>query len=68
MVELFFVTCLLADPQRCQDHSLLFEEGNGLFGCMIQSQNELVRWIETHPAEQVREWKCRYPDEAERKA
>ena len=66
MIELFFVTCLLADPQRCSDHSLLFEERNGLFTCMLQGQNELARWVETHPAEQVREWKCRYAQEGDR--
>lgn len=68
MIELFFVTCLLSDPERCNDHSLLFEEQNGLFSCMLQSQNELARWMEAHPAEQVREWKCRYAGEGERKA
>lgn len=65
MIELFFVTCLIAQPQTCQPHSLLFEEGNGLMGCMLQSQNELARWIEVHPRERVREWKCRYPQQDE---
>ncbi|MCF3972861.1 hypothetical protein [Paracoccus salsus] len=60
MIELFFVTCLMAEPDVCQDRSLLFEEQNGLFTCMLQGQNELARWIETHPRETVREWKCRY--------
>ncbi|WP_411837460.1 hypothetical protein [Paracoccus sp. ME4] len=68
MIELFFVTCLLADPARCTDHSLLFEEQNGLFTCMLQSQNELAKWIATHPAEQVREWGCRRAGEGDRKA
>lgn len=60
MIELFFVTCLIADPQRCTEHSLLFEKRNGLFTCMLQGQSELVRWVEAHPRELVREWKCRY--------
>ena len=68
MIELFFVTCLLSDPQRCSDHSLLFEEQNGLVTCMLQSQAELAKWTATHPTEQVREWECRYAGEAERKA
>lgn len=67
MIELFFVTCLLADPQRCSDHSLLFEERNGLFTCMLQSQSELAKWVATHPTEQVREWKCRRAGEGDRK-
>lgn len=68
MIELFFVACLLTDPDACTDHSLLFEERNGLFTCMLQGQSELARWMETHPAEQVREWKCRYARQDERKA
>lgn len=67
MIELFFVTCLLADPQRCSDLSLLFEERNGLFTCMLQSQSELAKWVATHPTEQVREWKCRRAGEGDRK-
>lgn len=67
MIELFFVTCLLNDPQRCSDHSLLFEERNGLFTCMLQSQSELAKWVATHPTEQVREWKCRRAGEGDRK-
>ncbi|SMO60519.1 hypothetical protein [Paracoccus laeviglucosivorans] len=60
MIELFFVTCLIADPKVCHDHSLLFEPKNGLFSCMLMGQSELARWVETHPRERVREWKCRY--------
>ncbi|MGA0615545.1 hypothetical protein [Paracoccus sp. KR1-242] len=60
MIELFFVTCLIADPQVCHPHSLLFEERHGLFTCMQRGQTELARWVEGHPRERVREWKCRY--------
>jgi len=59
MIELFFVTCLIADPQRCTEHSLLFEQQNGLFTCMLESQNELARWLAAHPNAHVTEWKCR---------
>lgn len=59
MIELFFVTCLVNDPEVCTDHSLLFEERNGLFSCMLEGQNELARWVEAHPRDHVRVWKCR---------
>lgn len=62
MIELFFVTCLIADPQRCTEHSLLFEDRNGLFTCMLQAQNELARWVEAHPRDQVARWQCRRSD------
>ena len=67
MIELFFVTCMLSSPNACSEHSLLFEERNGLFTCMRESQFELARWVETHPDEKVREWKCRFAGTGDRK-
>ena len=61
MIELFFVACLIAEPRVCHDHSLLFVEQNGLFTCILQGQNELARWVNTHPNDHVVEWKCRLP-------
>lgn len=68
MIELFFVTCLIADPTVCTPHSLLFTEQHGTFSCMLQGQHELARWTTAHPAEVVREWKCRHPGQGERDA
>jgi hypothetical protein len=68
MIELFFVTCLIGQPEVCKDHSLLFEERNGLFSCMLRGQNELAQWVESHPGERVQQWKCRYAGEGERRA
>lgn len=68
MIELFFVTCLAVEPERCQPHSLLFEEQDGLFTCMLEGQNELARWVEAHPGETIKEWKCRRPGQADRDA
>lgn len=59
MIELFFVTCLSAEPASCRNRSLLFGDEVGLMACMVRGQAEMARWIETHPREQVREWKCR---------
>lgn len=63
MIELLFVTCLSAAPSSCQDRSLLFTDDVGLMDCMIRGQAEIARWVETHPREEVREWKCRVPRE-----
>ena len=62
MIELFFVTCLISDPQRCTEHSLLFERRNGIQTCMLSGQNELARWVAAHPKDRVFEWKCRLPE------
>lgn len=59
MIELLFVTCMSADPASCQDRSLLFVEEVGMMACMLRGQAEIASWVETHPKEQVREWKCR---------
>lgn len=61
MIELLFVTCLSVAPATCQDRSLLFTDDVGLMTCMIRGQAEIARWLETHPREKVREWKCRIP-------
>ena len=60
MIELAFVTCLLAQPRICAPHSLLFEERGGLFQCMLSGHTELARWVETHPRERVVRWSCRH--------
>ena len=58
MIELLFVTCLSGDPQSCRDRSLLFSD-LGMMACMVHGQTEIAKWIEAHPREMVREWKCR---------
>ena len=67
MIELFFITCLANAPETCQPHSLLFEEQNGLFTCMLEGQNELARWVMAHPNDRVKEWKCRYAERDQQK-
>lgn len=68
MIELFFVTCLIADPGQCTERSLLFERRAGLQDCMLTGQAELVRWLERHPGDQVVEWSCRHADRRDRRA
>lgn len=58
MIELVFVTCLINEPDRCQERSLLFTEV-GLMTCMLHGQAEIARWVEDHPREQVQGWACR---------
>lgn len=58
VIELLFVSCLSNDPGRCQDRSLTFVD-MGLMACMIHGQQQLAPWLESHPRETVREWKCR---------
>ncbi|MTE00878.1 hypothetical protein GIY56_11295 [Paracoccus sp. YIM 132242] len=64
MIELLFVSCLSTDPDRCQDRALLFVETN-LMACMVHGQQQIAEWIDAHPHETVREWKCRTIDQRE---
>lgn len=61
MIELLFVSCLSADPARCQDRSLIFTETN-IMACMVHGQQVIAEWVESHPKETVAEWKCRAVD------
>ncbi|MFC3168419.1 hypothetical protein [Paracoccus fontiphilus] len=58
MIELLFVSCLLTEPEHCQQRSLIFVE-ESLMACMIHGQQQLAMWLDSHPREAVREWKCR---------
>lgn len=63
MIELFFVTCLVATPQQCEERSLTFipETGAvaGIMGCMMTAQAQLAQWSETYPGHRIERWSCR---------
>lgn len=59
MIELFFVTCLAADPTQCQDRSMLFAQEIGVMSCMLHGQTQLAAWAQTHPRDKVQKWQCR---------
>ncbi|MBU3031440.1 hypothetical protein [Paracoccus marinaquae] len=59
MIELLFVTCLVGAPEQCRHRSLLFSDDTGLMTCLIHGQTQLAGWIESHPTEHLREWRCR---------
>jgi hypothetical protein len=60
MIELFLVACLLREPARCESHHVPTEPMS-LVGCMVASQQYLVRWQADHPTWQVRRWTCGLP-------
>lgn len=67
MIELLFVSCLANAPDQCQERSLLYVDVSPM-QCLMGAQPELARWVETHPNEQIRSWRCRAVSTAERDA
>lgn len=62
MIQLIFIACLAASPDRCQEHSVSLLPEIGIMGCMVTAQPELARWAEQHPSHRVVRWRCGWLD------
>jgi hypothetical protein len=61
MYELVVVACLMAQPAHCETFYLELRAGGGIMQCMMQSQVQLARWLETRPEWVIRRWTCGLP-------
>lgn len=61
MIELVLTLCLLSDPSRCHEHSLIYPAESGLtpYSCMMKSPPEIAKQLEARPKEFVKRWTCR---------
>jgi len=60
MIEIFLVACLIEDPSRCKDVSLVYSaEGVSLMQCLMMSPAEIAKWSEVHPRWFTKRWTCR---------
>ncbi|MEQ1577009.1 MAG: hypothetical protein ABL894_05085 [Hyphomicrobium sp.] len=60
MIELVVSVCLLDDPSRCKDVSLVnAEDGMTSMQCMMQAPPVTAEWIVEHPKWQLKSWTCR---------
>jgi hypothetical protein len=59
MIELLVSVCLISEPERCKDVSLVFD-GDSVtpMQCMMGAQPEIARWMESHPKWQLKRWAC----------
>jgi hypothetical protein len=59
MIELLVSVCLISEPERCKDVSLVFD-GDSVtpMQCMMGAQPEIARWIEANPKWQLKRWAC----------
>jgi len=58
MIELLFVACLSTTPDQCRERSLLFTDISAMT-CMMGAQPELAKWTNQNPNFEVKSWKCR---------
>lgn len=68
MIELAFVTCLIADPQICEERSMTLLPEVGIMGCMMTAQPQLAQWSAAHPGHRITRWTCRDVARGEAKA
>ncbi len=59
MLELLVSVCLISDPARCKDVSLVYsDEGLTPMQCMMGAQPEIAKWVESHPQWALKKWTC----------
>ncbi len=59
MLELVVSVCLVAEPDRCKDVSLVFDADSVTpMQCMMGGQVEAAKWIDEHPKWQLKRWAC----------
>ena len=61
MYELVVIACLMAQPGRCEEFHLPFQQPMGAVQCMVEAQFHLVRWVQEWPGWKVRRWRCGLP-------
>ena len=60
MIELALVVCLAADPTKCKDVGLVYDnEDLTPMQCLMRAQPEVAKWSEQHPKWNVKRWSCR---------
>jgi hypothetical protein len=60
MLELVVSVCLIQDPSRCKDVSLVYSaEMTTPMQCMMGAQPEIAKWMEGHPKWALKRWACR---------
>lgn len=60
---LILSTCLAADPTKCKEVELIYEEMNSM-QCMWGAQPEIAKYLEAHPKWTLKKWKCKTIDQS----
>ncbi|MCV3274046.1 hypothetical protein [Roseobacter sinensis] len=67
MIELLFVACLATAPDECRERSLVFTDISPM-QCLMGAQPELAKWSASHPNFDIKSWRCRTVNFAEKDA
>jgi hypothetical protein len=62
MYELLMIACLIAQPVRCEEVHLPFQQPMGMSQCMQEAQFHMVHWLEGRPGWAIRRWRCGLPE------
>jgi hypothetical protein len=57
MIELLFVTCLVAGG-GCEERRTALLPEAGILGCMLSAQGQLAAWVAAHPEHRLERWTC----------
>lgn len=63
MIELFFVACMVAQPDACEENGIILSH-NSAYHCLMESSLHLSRWSADHPGWTIQEFACRNPADA----
>ncbi len=53
--------CLINEPTTCKDTTIPLRAEVGIVGCMMASQIEATKWLESHPGYQITKSRCISP-------
>jgi len=57
--ELILTVCSVVAGAACREaNPITFEEQVGVMGCLVASQIEGAKWVETHPNYYITRYKC----------
>lgn len=60
MLELIITACLLTEPTKCREESLVYQVDNLTpYQCMMKSPIEIAKWQEYRPRWFAKRWTCR---------
>jgi hypothetical protein len=59
MIEIIVAVCLIAEPSRCKDVKLDFDNDSiSVRECTLTGQTVIARWNGDNPGWQVTRWSC----------
>ena len=61
MYEVIVVACLIAQPAKCEEFPLPFQQPMGMTECMREGQLYLAEWLAGHADWVIRRWSCAMP-------